>query len=157
MKERLVSMDQIRSELRRLIDRKKALIEKQNLSEEKIRKLKKLTDQLTKVEAFADLETIVREAEVRTSIKPGFFKTSKYLVEKDLQQATENEETNLEFVIIEIRKTTAEIESEKVCPNCQGTGVTETTDYVREDNIVQPVMKVTPCQLCQGKGRIEPY
>lgn len=146
---------QIKAELRRLEEKKKQLTDEKAELEAKIPVLKNLLNIIQDVTSPAELEKMVMTAKTKTVVRPNFFKTSRYLVEKDLQSKLEEDENRLSFVDQDIRKTDGEICDEKICPDCQGQGVKTSTEFVREDNIVRSVLKTEACPLCEGKGKID--
>lgn len=155
LKESEEARQQIRAELRRLEEKVEKLTEEKGELEAKIPVLRQLLNNIQNVTSSIELEKMIEKGETGSVVRPGFFKTSKYIAEKDLQSRLKEREDRLVFVSAEIPRINAEIEREKICPDCQGQGVRRTTEFVREDNIVRSVLKTETCPLCEGSGKID--
>lgn len=146
---------QIKTELRKLEEKRKQLTEERLELESKIPALNGILATLHNVSSPTELERIVKIAETTTVVRSDFFKTSKYSVEKDLRSKLEELENRLRLVDGEIRRADEEINDERICPDCQGQGVKQRTEFVREDNMVRTVLRTEACSLCKGRGKID--
>jgi Asp-tRNA(Asn)/Glu-tRNA(Gln) amidotransferase C subunit len=147
--------ERIRWELRRLYKKEKALNRKKEELETYVTYLEKLLQEVKQVKSVDHLEEIINRGELKTRIRPDFFKMSRYFAEKELVQKLEKEKKEREKTLREIRTIQREKKDANLCPNCYGQGQLRETHYVREDAIVRPMLRVTTCPLCEGKGRID--
>jgi len=145
---------QLKQELQRLGERREELYRRIEGLKTYITYLEGLHARVKKVESESQLDEIIRGAELTTQIKPTFFRLSRYLVEKEVKQKLEGAKEELEETFGEIRTIEWIKKSANVCPDCHGQGQLRKVHYVREDGLVRPVLYVTKCSLCRGKGAI---
>jgi len=147
--------ERIKWDLRRLSEKEKSLTLRKTELTAYVSYLERLLDEAKKANSPSHLEEIVIKAGLDTRVKPGMFKMSKYLVEKELEQKLEKGTKDRESIIEEIKKIRGEKQDANLCPDCDGEGKLRETHYVREDGIVRPVLNVKTCPLCAGRGRIQ--
>jgi DNA repair exonuclease SbcCD ATPase subunit len=101
------------------------------------------------------LEEVIRLGELEVRTRPGFFRMNKYTVQKGVEEKLESARKELEEILSEIEEVKRRKEEVNICPDCAGEGRVKKLEYVREERIVRPIMKIRECPLCGGKGRIE--
>lgn len=147
--------ERIKWDLRRLNEKEKSLTHRKTELTAYVSYLERLLDEVKQANSLPHLEEIVSKAGLDTRVNPDMFKMSRYLAEKELEQKLERGTKDRETIIEEIKKIRVEKQDADLCPDCNGEGKLHETHYVREDGIVRPVLNVTTCPLCAGKGRIE--
>jgi hypothetical protein len=147
--------ERIRWELQRFYEKEKELNRKKEELKTYVAYLEKLLEETKQVKSMARLEEIISHGGLRTRIRPGFFKMLRYFAEKELKEKLEKTRKEHEETIVEIKTILREKKDANLCPNCYGEGQLRKTHYMREDGVVRPLLRVTTCPLCGGKGRID--
>lgn len=147
--------DLIRLELRRLDEKEDELTRKSEELKTYINYLEELADELRHVKSERQLKDIITRGELETRVMPDLFRMSKYFAEKGLEKKLSSARIELKETLQEVWTTRRRKENADVCPRCNGQGKLRNTRYIREDGIVRPILEVTDCALCEGKGKIE--
>ena len=145
----------IKLELRRLSDRETELNDKLGGLKAYIAHLEALLEKDAHASSNLTLEEVVRLAELKTKIRPGFFKMSKYAIRKELEEKLDAGRRELGELLAGLDKIKQSKEEANVCPDCSGSGEITETRYEREDGMVRRLVSVSQCSLCEGKGRID--
>jgi len=147
--------EHMRWELRRLEERMAELGDKRVGLEAYIAHLEKLLDKAKQASSNAVLEEVIKLGELKVQTKPTLFKMSKYLVEKEVEQKLEKARGELMEILQEIKATKQRKKDANRCPNCHGQGQLREVNYVREDGVVRPMLRITRCPVCEGGGKID--
>jgi len=113
-----------------------------------------LLEKVKNSSSFQVLEEVRRLGDLKTRPKQGFFKMSKYAIEKELEEKLREAEKEQEELVSKIETIKQKKEDANVCPDCMGQGKIIEKWYEREDRIIRPMIRVKRCSLCGGKGRI---
>jgi hypothetical protein len=144
----------IKQELKKLAERKKQLYRQVKGLKVYMTFLNRLRAEVCNAKSVAELEKIVSRGELSTQIRKEFIRLTQYFINKELEQKIEDTKEALEEVLEEIKAVRWEQRSANICPKCHGKGQLSETEYIREDRMVHPVLHVTTCPLCRGKGII---
>ena len=147
--------EHIRLELKRLSDRETELNDKLGGTKTYVAHLEALLEKVKHASSNLTLEEVIRLGELKAKTRPGFFKMSKYVVEKEIEEKLGVARRELEEILVEIEEIGRSKKDANVCPNCGGLGKITETRFEREDGIVRKLVRVAQCSLCRGKGRID--
>ena len=147
--------EQIRWRLHRLDQRREELSRKMEGLKAYVAHLEELQHEVRRATSENHLKKIIGNCELETRIKPTLFKLSRYFIEKEVEQKLKGAKRELEEAIREIEAIERMKKNGNICPDCHGQGQLREVSYVREDRLVHPVLHVTRCPICRGKGRID--
>jgi phage-related protein len=145
----------IKQELQELEETNKGLHARKEKLKAYITYLEELYVEVGKATSETQLIDIIRRGELQTQIIQAFFKMSKYLIEKEIEQKIEDAKEMLKECLQEIKNINWRRKTANVCPHCQGRGWLREVEFIREDGLVNPVLRVITCPLCEGKRIID--
>ncbi len=146
---------QIKQELLELEETKRSLRAREKKLKAYITHLEELFADVGRATSETQLNDIAKKNEMQTKIIPSFFKLSRYLLEKEIEQRIEDAKEMLEACLQEIKSINWRRKTANVCPHCQGRGWLREVEFIREDGLVNPVLRVITCPLCEGKRTID--
>lgn len=145
----------IKQELRELKETERNLRAREKKLKAYIAHLEELYAEVGRATSETQLNDIARKSETQMHIIPSFFKLSKYLLEKKIEQKIEEVKEMLTECLQEIKSTSQRRKTANVCSHCQGRGWLREVEFIREDGLVSPVLRVITCPLCEGKRVID--